>query len=138
MKRKPKKTNIKRVLTFMLILAGVITLAATSQAITISIHSETNQALEESVVANYTELLDTASFNEVKNSAKSVIMFTSNWCGACSRMKDQLKSLAQEFIDVKFYVADIEKFRDISNTYNVAITLSYRMNKLRYHCLIKV
>jgi len=121
--KEKSKSNIKRSLTFILILGIFLTLAFTLKAIRIDVNSQTDINFPEVTLANYAEISHATILQDLDNvGGKQVLMFTSNWCGSCNNMKEQIKALAKEFTDVKFYVADIEGHRDIANSYNVAIT----------------
>lgn len=122
MKRK-KKNNFKRAIVFVIILGIFLTLAATLRILRIETFSETNNEAVFNSLTNYSEITSASTFDQIKNSKnKNVIMFTANWCGSCLRMKEQLKTAASKYSDIKFYVADIESNRDESSSYNVAIT----------------
>ena len=120
--RKKEKNNIKRTLTFIIIFAIGITALAGLRIIRVQIESQTDNLLQE-IPTNFEEISNKEAFDVIKTqSGKSLILFTSNWCGACSSMKEKLLSLAKTYPEIQIYVADIETYRNYSTTYNVAIT----------------
>ncbi len=120
--KKKDKNHIKRTITFIIIFAIGITALAGFRIIRVQVESQTdNQILE--IPSNYLEISNKDTFDLIKSDdGKSVILFTSNWCGACSSMKEKLKTMAKTYSDIEFYIADIETFRNFSSNYKVAIT----------------
>jgi len=119
--KKKNKNTIKRTITFLIILGILTTLVFALRIVRIQVNSAAEP--HQVIPSNFQTISTQDVFTEVKSSTKKVaILFTSNWCGSCENIKEQLKSLATEFSDLAVYIADIESYRTFANSYNVAIT----------------
>ena len=56
---------------------------------------------------------------------KSLVLFTSSWCGPCGKISSQVLTLATKYPTVQFYEMNIEDYRDDANAYGVYLTPSF-------------
>ena len=120
--KKKHKNSVKRVATLVILFAILITALAGFGIIKVDVRSGSNN-LEQQILPNYSTITDSSKFSIINNNTnKSLIMFTSNWCGSCLGIREELKTLALEFTEIQFYIADIENYRSNAKEYNVAIT----------------
>jgi thiol-disulfide isomerase/thioredoxin len=57
-----------------------------------------------------TELTEDNLMEVLGSTEKTVVQYSAGWCGNCRMMKPKMKKLAAENPDIKFIIADAEKF----------------------------
>ena len=114
MKKTKKKVNSIYLVAAIVFFAFLISLLTGILKIDINAATST----ENVTPANYYADISTIG------QSKSVILFTSSWCGPCNSMISSLKQQAKEFSSINFYELDIESFRDKANSYGVFLTPS--------------
>ncbi len=63
----------------------------------------------------------------------TIVQYSAGWCGNCRIMKPKMKKLAQEYPDVKFVIADAEKFpasRKLANVDNLPTFATFNKGEL--------
>lgn len=61
-----------------------------------------------------------------ENSTRSVVLFTSTWCGSCKYLSElmQSESTLPEYQDMYFYEVDIDQNWELANALDVSVTPS--------------
>ncbi len=65
------------------------------------------------------ELLPNENFEELTKTGVSVIDFNATWCGPCKMLHPHLEEVSEEFKDYKFISVDVDKFPQLSATFNI-------------------
>lgn len=80
-----------------------------------------------------TELTEDNLSELLQNAENTVVQFSAGWCGNCRMMKPKMKKLAAEMPNVKFVIADAEKFpnsRKLANVNNLPTFASFSKGEL--------
>ncbi len=64
--------------------------------------------------------INTAEFEEVKNSAVAVIDFSATWCGPCKMLAPVLEEVSEAFDgQVNFYNVDVDEEPELAEQFNI-------------------
>ena len=80
-----------------------------------------------------TELTEDNLQEELHESDHVVVQYSAGWCGNCRMMKPKFKKLSTEKTDVKFIIADAEKFpnsRKLANVDNLPTFATFSKGEL--------
>ncbi|MEM0938431.1 MAG: thioredoxin family protein [Bacteroidota bacterium] len=80
-----------------------------------------------------TELTEDNLKDLLQDTDNTVVQFSAGWCGNCRMMKPKIKKLASEMPNVKFIIADAEKFpnsRKLANVNNLPTFASFSKGQL--------
>lgn len=81
-----------------------------------------------------TELTEDNLSDLLQDADNTVVQFSAGWCGNCRMMKPKMKKLATEKPDVKFIIADAEKFpnsRKLANVNNLPTFARFSKGELK-------
>ncbi len=74
------------------------------------------------------------NLNEIITDAEvTVVQYSAGWCGNCRIMKPKMKKLASEHPDIKFVIADAEKFpesRKLAKVDNLPTFATFKKGEL--------
>ncbi|MEM6736975.1 MAG: thioredoxin family protein [Bacteroidota bacterium] len=80
-----------------------------------------------------TELTEDNLEDLLRDTDSTVVQFSAGWCGNCRMMKPKIKKLASEMPNIKFIIADAEKFpnsRKLANVNNLPTFASFSKGQL--------
>lgn len=80
-----------------------------------------------------TELTEDNLVDLLQDADNTVVQFSAGWCGNCRMMKPKMKKLAAEMPNVKFIIADAEKFpnsRKLAKVDNLPTFASFSRDEL--------
>ncbi|MEM6642573.1 MAG: thioredoxin family protein [Bacteroidota bacterium] len=80
-----------------------------------------------------TELTEDNLSEVLKDGENTVVQFSAGWCGNCRMMKPKMKKLASEMPNIKFVIADAEKFpnsRKLADVSNLPTFASFNKGAL--------
>mgnify|MGYP006298150473 CR=1 FL=1 len=69
----------------------------------------------------------------MEDAENAVVQYSASWCGNCRIMKPKMKKLASENPDIKFIIADAEKFpnsRKLAEVNNLPTFASFSKGEL--------
>lgn len=81
-----------------------------------------------------TELTEDNLSELLLDTENTVVQFSAGWCGNCRMMKPKMKKLATEMPDIKFIIADAEKFpnsRKLANVNNLPTFAKFSKGELK-------
>lgn len=80
-----------------------------------------------------TELTEDNLGELLQDAENTVVQFSAGWCGNCRIMKPKMKKLASEMPNIKFIIADAEKFpnsRKLAQVDNLPTFASFSRGEL--------
>jgi thiol-disulfide isomerase/thioredoxin len=110
--RGSKKSVVLGFLLIMVLIGGLVysgTIKILIDASSVDNESPSNYIISDSTL-------------EDKFETKSVLFFSSSWCGPCGTLSNQLKGLAAKYQNVQFFEVNIENNRNLANKYQAYLT----------------
>lgn len=79
------------------------------------------------------ELTEDNLHEQIQGAEHVIVQYSAGWCGNCKIMKPKFKKLSTEMPDVKFIIADAEKFpnsRKLANVDNLPTFATFTKGEL--------
>ncbi len=117
-RRKSRGSKKSLLLAFLLVTIGIVVLFLTGN---LKVSTDASASVISPNPKNY-QVTDLPIDKVFEN--KSIVFFSSSWCGPCQRLSTELKKLAEDPINasVDFYEVNIETNRDLANKYQAYLT----------------
>lgn len=120
--KKKKRAKVKKFLILVTVVGAFTLLVSSSGLIKVNVVNSENSNYS---ATNYVVPVAPISLEQIKaKSSKSLILFSSTWCGSCLMLTDHLKELVGDAEDILSYTLDLEQNRDLAATFNVALSPS--------------
>lgn len=85
----------------------------------LQILQKSEEVPENYIVLNNPDIKSIADLQTVYG--KSIVFFTSSWCGSCKAILNTLLLAAQDYPSLKFLILDIESFRTVANETGITL-----------------
>ncbi len=121
-----KKNKFKRAPIIALLIIAAIVLSVSVMVSSNTLKIKIINASQETVTrpVNFKELTTSASTETSLSSKKTVLFFTSSWCGSCGVYISAINEDAVNYDEINFFEVNIDDNRDLANKYDVALTPS--------------
>lgn len=120
--KKKKRVKLKKFLILVTVIGAFTLLVSSSGLIKVNVVNSENSNYTST---NYVVPVAPVSLEQIKaKSSKSLILFSSTWCGSCLMLTDHLKDLVGDTDDILSYTLDLEQNRDLAATFDVALSPS--------------
>jgi thiol-disulfide isomerase/thioredoxin len=118
--KKKRKSKVKGIFLTLLVVGLFSAITLASGVIKVNVVNSDNSNVPPANFFGTSEVLTYSSIQE--RSPKSLILFSSNWCGSCEKISVDLQKYSENNPDIAVYVLDIEQNRDLASELGAAIT----------------